>query len=275
MTLSVNGLTLSRGPRLLFASLSWKLSSSQAMVLRGNNGSGKTSLLRVLAGLTAPDRGELHWNGEHWTTLCAGQRAASLYLGHANALKDELSAAENLSEALAFDGVSVSSAMQAQALDEMGLAGRHHLPARHFSQGQKRRISLARLKLTKKPLWLLDEPTNALDNEGVALFSNLVGAHLQQGGLACIATHLPLVLGATVNELVLGEAPELRVVLMEGAVREILQVPGRGGIGRHVQDAHARPALRFHGGILRVDNVQPIDDKMVFMDAREDGRHGH
>ena len=207
MTLSVTGLTLSRGPRRLFTDLSFSLASGQALVLRGTNGSGKTTLLRVLAGLTVADGGELRWDGERWTALCASQRAASLYLGHANALKDELTAAENLAESLAFDGVAVSERQRRQSLDSMGLANRHHLPARRLSQGQKRRVGLARLALARKPLWLLDEPTNALDTEGVALFSTVVAEHLKQGGMACIASHLPLAIAAPVHELVLGGDP--------------------------------------------------------------------
>lgn len=205
MTLSVTGLTLSRGPRRLFADLSFTLAPGQALVLRGANGSGKTTLLRVLAGLTVADGGHLSWNNERWTTLCASQRAASLYLGHTNALKDELTAAENLAESLAFDGVSVAENQQRESLDSMGLAERHHLQARRLSQGQKRRVGLARLSLARKPLWLLDEPTNALDAEGVALFSKVVAEHLQHGGMACIASHLPLAFAVPVRELVLGE----------------------------------------------------------------------
>ena len=207
MTLSATGLTLSRGPRQLFAGLSFTLMPGHALVLRGANGSGKTTLLRVLAGLTVADGGDLRWNGERWTALCASQRVASLYLGHTNALKDELSAAENLAENLAFDGVKVADSLQRQCLDSMGLADRQHLPARRLSQGQKRRVGLARLALARKPLWLLDEPTNALDADGVALFSTVVAGHLQHGGMACIATHLPLALAAPVHELVLGEVP--------------------------------------------------------------------
>ncbi|MBL0122790.1 MAG: heme ABC exporter ATP-binding protein CcmA [Betaproteobacteria bacterium] len=205
MTLAATGLTLSRGPRKLFADLSFKLESGQALVLRGSNGSGKTTLLRVLAGLTVADGGHLRWNEVQWTALCASQRAASLYLGHTNALKDELTAAENLAESLAFDGVAVPENLQRQSLDNMGLAERHHLHARRLSQGQKRRVGLARLALARKPLWLLDEPTNALDADGVALFSRVVAEHLQHGGMACIASHLPLAIAAPVHELVLGE----------------------------------------------------------------------
>jgi heme exporter protein A len=206
LTLSATGLALSRGPRRLFDNLSFTLAPGSVLILRGANGTGKTSLLRVLAGLTAADAGELRWAGLRWTALCAGQRATSLYLGHANALKDELTAAENLADSLAFDGVAVAAERQAQSLDGMGLAGRHQLPARRLSQGQKRRVGLARLALAQKPLWLLDEPTNALDADGVALFSKVVADHVRQGGMACIASHLPLTLAAPMHDLVLGEA---------------------------------------------------------------------
>ena len=204
MTLSVAGLGLSRGSRALFAGLSLKLQMGDVLVLRGANGSGKTSLLRVLAGLTAADQGEVRWDDEKWTPLCASQRAKVLYLGHVNALKDELTAAENLALALAFDGVSVPAPDLSYALDLAGLAGRHQLAARRLSQGQKRRIGLARLQLSRKPLWLLDEPTNALDAEGVKLFTAMVESHLQDGGLACIATHLTLAIDAPVREMMLG-----------------------------------------------------------------------
>lgn len=202
--LSAHALGLSRGPRRLFANLTWSLSAGQALILRGANGSGKTTLLRVLAGLTAADAGEVRWNDARWTPLCAAQREASVYLGHANALKDELTASENLALALAFDGVEPDEAARAAALDAAGLGSRHHLLARRLSQGQKRRIGLARLSLSRKPLWLLDEPTNALDADGVDFFVRLLEKHLQAGGLACIATHLPLTIAATARELQLG-----------------------------------------------------------------------
>ncbi len=202
--LSVHRLSLARGPKRLFADLTWQLHAGQAMILRGANGSGKTSLLRVLAGLTAADAGEVRWRDQRWSPLCRAQRASSLYLGHANALKAELSADENLVDALAFDGIEPDVAARATALDAAGLAGRHHLPARRLSQGQLRRVGLARLALSRKTLWLLDEPTNALDVDGVAIFTALLEAHLRDGGLACVATHLPLAMSANIRELTLG-----------------------------------------------------------------------
>jgi heme exporter protein A len=198
--LKAHNLSLTRGARLLFQGLSFEVKAGDALVLRGANGSGKTSLLRVLAGLTAPDGGRATWGG------APVPRGVAIYQGHANALKDDFTAAENLADALAFDGVIASDDDQTQALEKVGLAERHHVLARRLSQGQKRRIGLARLLLANKPLWLLDEPTNALDAEGVALFEGIVNTHLARGGMACIATHLPLVLGSASRDLHLGEA---------------------------------------------------------------------
>jgi heme exporter protein A len=205
--LRVHDLSLTRGPRLLFQNLSFDVRAGEALVLRGANGSGKTSLLRVLAGLTAPDGGRATWDGDPIP------RGIAIYQGHANALKDDFTAAENLADALAFDGVVTGNDDRMQALEKTGLTGRHHVLARRLSQGQKRRVGLARLLLAntsfnnplKKPLWLLDEPTNALDAEGVALFEGIVNTHLAQGGMACIATHLPLAFGNAGRDLMLGE----------------------------------------------------------------------
>ncbi|HEX4857767.1 MAG TPA: heme ABC exporter ATP-binding protein CcmA [Usitatibacteraceae bacterium] len=205
-SLSVRGLTLSRGPRRLFADLKWDLDAGSAMVLRGPNGCGKTTLLRVIAGLTRPESGEVRLGGAPWKALNAEQRRNCLYLGHSAALKEELSVDANLSCALDCDAESVDADALAAALAAVGLGERRHLEARRLSQGQKRRVGLARLALSAKPMWLLDEPTNALDAEGVALFLRLVERHLGAGGMACIATHLPMDIGAPVREIRLGSA---------------------------------------------------------------------
>lgn len=198
--LIAHDLSLARGPRLLFQGLSFSVKGGEALVLRGPNGSGKTSLLRVLAGLTKPDSGRTTWDGG------PKLHGHAIYQGHANALKDDFTAAENLADALAFDGANANEKSQMQALEKVGLGTRRDVLARRLSQGQKRRIGLARLLLSDKPLWLLDEPTNALDNEGVALFENIVNSHLAAGGMACIATHLPLAFGDAGRELSLGPA---------------------------------------------------------------------
>ncbi len=202
--LTASGLGLTRGARALFADLSFDVEPGSALLLRGANGSGKTSLLRVLAGICAADRGEVHFGGRALRPFAAEWRAALIYSGHAEALKGDLSAAENLADLLAFDGEEAGGAACEAALMRVALADRKNLLARRLSQGQKRRISLARLSLSTKPMWLLDEPTNALDQEGVALFAAIVGEHLAKGGLACIATHLTLSLDAPVRELNLG-----------------------------------------------------------------------
>jgi heme exporter protein A len=188
--------------------LNWTLDPGQVLVVRGSNGSGKTTLLRVLAGLSTADSGEVRWNGQRWKPLCASQRESCLYIGHVNALKEELSASENLLDQLSFDGGSHDAAARLAALERVGLASRADLLARRLSQGQKRRVGLARLALAEKPLWLLDEPTNALDDEGVALFTSLVEEHLARGGIACIATHLALPMTRNIRELRLGETTE-------------------------------------------------------------------
>lgn len=199
-------LTLTRGGRPLFTNLDFAISRGEALVLRGANGSGKTSLLRVLAGLTIADGGVISWGDAVWKAASSAQRANVLYLGHANALKDELTTAENLANGLDFDGVNASVDKQHRALERVGLITRRDLQARRLSQGQKRRIGLARLLLAQKPVWLLDEPTNALDAEGVALFTEIVDEHLIRGGMACIATHLTMQIHAPVRELNLVES---------------------------------------------------------------------
>jgi heme exporter protein A len=205
-TLAAHDLRLDRGARSIINGLSFDIASGQALILRGANGSGKTSLLRILAGLTLPDAGRVVWNGGKLKALSSVWRNAALYLGHTNALKDDFTAEENLLDALSIDGIAPDPAAQLAALEKVGLRDRREVLARRLSQGQKRRVGLARLLLAlshqpRKPLWLLDEPTNALDGSGVALFTGLMRDHLQRGGIACIATHLALDLSSPVIEM--------------------------------------------------------------------------
>ena len=207
-------LRLERGSRAIISNLSFSVESGQALVLRGSNGSGKTSLLRILAGLTLPDTGYVAWRGETMKALSATWRNAALYLGHTNALKEDFSATENLHDALLIDGLKVTQMAQLSALEKVGLLDRRNVLARRLSQGQKRRVGLARLALSLshqscKTLWLLDEPTNALDEQGVSLFTGLISAHLDRGGVACIATHLKLNLASPVEELNLDAMAEV------------------------------------------------------------------
>lgn len=193
-------LALARGPRLLFRDMSFALNAGEALVLRGPNGVGKTSLLRLIAGLTAADEGTVTLAGQVMRGLNQRRRDHVLYMGHANQLKDELTARENLIAQLEMDAISPTSDEILRALDSVGLLSRRDVFARRLSQGQKRRITLARLTLSPKPLWLLDEPTNALDADGVALFSAILDAHLANGGAAVLATHLALAIRAPFRE---------------------------------------------------------------------------
>jgi heme exporter protein A len=194
--LAVDGLSLMRGDVTLFRDLTLSLPARTGLTLRGANGVGKTSLIRVLAGLTTPDAGVVRFMGREVAPHDARRRAALAYGGHANALKDDFTARENLAAQLALDGVVVDDDALDAALDRVGLGSRSQrdaVPTRRLSQGQKRRIGLARLSfLRTRPLWLLDEPTNALDHEGIAYFTELLTGYLSEGGAAVIATHLPL-----------------------------------------------------------------------------------
>jgi heme exporter protein A len=179
----------SRGAARLFRDVSFEVQGGEWVALRGANGSGKTTLLRCIAGLAHLDAGDTLWNGTPTTREREAYHASLLYAGHLPGIKDDLSAEENVHAALALRGVSASAAATRAALETVGLAARRRLPARKLSAGQRRRIGLARLLLDPAPLWLLDEPLTALDDEGQALFERQLARHLAAGGLAVIATH--------------------------------------------------------------------------------------
>jgi heme exporter protein A len=183
-----------RGPATLFTGVDFALNSGEALLVTGANGSGKTTLLRIAAGLTRPVTGTLEWRGSAVAPFDTALRAATLYIGHATALKDELTAEENLASLAALHGAAVDSVAARAALAAWSLERQHALPARVLSQGQRRRVGLARLRLTRRPLWVLDEPTTALDADGVATLHKLLAEHLAQGGIAIIATHQDLAL---------------------------------------------------------------------------------
>jgi len=187
--LEARDLACSRGTATLFRDLSFGVTPGEWVALRGANGSGKTTLLRCIAGLTRPDAGEVLWDGLAATGSQSGFRAQFVYAGHAAGIKDDLSAAENLRDTLALRAAPAAEDAMREALAQVGLDKRRHLPARRLSAGQRRRIGLARLALDPAPLWLLDEPLTALDDEGERLFSGLLERHLARGGFALIATH--------------------------------------------------------------------------------------
>lgn len=177
MSLDVQSLACARGGVRILAGVSFAVARGEALILRGPNGSGKTTLLRTLAGLTPPLSGKV-----------AAPPEGVAYAGHADGLKAQLSVAENLAFWAGVFGATGISA----AVDAFDLAELLDRPAGNLSAGQKRRLSLARLLVTGRPLWCLDEPTVSLDVDNVARFARAVGTHLAAGGAAVIATHIDL-----------------------------------------------------------------------------------
>ena len=192
--LSVSQLSCRRGSKTLFADVSFSLAPGQALHLEGDNGVGKTSLLRIVCGLSAPESGSVRW-GECTTEQDpAAFHSALFYLGHALSLKEELTALENLMADAAVAGRSLAMPQAMVALARMGLRGREHLPLRVMSQGQKRRTALARLWASQAPLWVLDEPFVALDAQAVDGLRTLLAEHVAQGGMVLFTSHQPVTL---------------------------------------------------------------------------------
>ena len=200
--LEADNLECVRGERRLFAGLTFRLEAGELLHLQGRNGSGKTSLLRMLIGLLPPESGEIRWQGEAIRTLADDFRGELCYLGHLNAIKEELTPLENLLAAARLAGEELSEDDALDALEQVGLAGREDLACKYLSQGQKRRSALARLVNEKRPLWILDEPFVALDLAAVDWLAGIISAHLQRGGLAVMTTHqLVDIPAGTVREL--------------------------------------------------------------------------
>lgn len=184
-----NDLACVRGERKLFSQLGFKLNKGELLQVQGANGAGKTSLLRMLCGLTPAASGEIRWNGTAIGELDEAYRADLLYLGHHNAIQESLTARENLQATAALAGVALDDDEAGVALRRIGLRGREDLPARFLSQGQKRRVALARLMWSKAPLWVLDEPFVALDVAALALLAETIAGHLVRGGLTVLTSH--------------------------------------------------------------------------------------
>jgi heme exporter protein A len=187
--LSAQGLTCVRGDRPLFAGVDLSVAAGEWLHVRGANGSGKTSLLRLLAGLSHPEAGQVTWDGEPIARISQDYHRALLFLGHHAAVKEELTGAENLQLSAQLDGGEIDRAEVDHALGRFGLKGREDLPVRVLSAGQKRRVLLARLMTRKAKLWVLDEPFTALDTRAVEMLGNLAREHLAQGGMAVITSH--------------------------------------------------------------------------------------
>ncbi len=183
-------LACDRGGRTVFAGLSFRISAGGLLLLRGPNGAGKTSLLRMIAGLNEPQSGSLSLRGGN-ETLTLGQQCH--FIAHQEAIKPALTVEENLGFWAGFMG----SGDIRQGLDVFGLQPLADLPAALLSAGQRRRLALSRLKLVARPVWLLDEPTNALDAVSQMRLARVMGEHLEEGGIILAATHVDLVVKAT------------------------------------------------------------------------------
>jgi heme exporter protein A len=188
--LEARELAATRGDATLFSGLAFSLAPGTLLRVTGANGSGKTSLLRALCGLLMPSAGEVRWNGENVRALREEYWKHLVYIGHADALKDDLTTEENLAFACALAGMKISASRVRAALESLGMAGRERLPARALSQGQRRRTALARLAVAESlPLWILDEPFAALDAAAVERVQSIVTGHLARGGMVVLTTH--------------------------------------------------------------------------------------
>ena len=187
--LEARALACVRGDRSLFSGLSFRLVAGDCLHVRGENGVGKTSLLRLLTGLSKPESGEVLWNTQSIFSESAYYHRELLFLGHRNALKEELSALENLQMYAALDDIKLSLDQALAALWRFGLRGRENLPVHCLSAGQKRRVIMARMLTRQACLWILDEPFNALDSNAVTELENLIAEHLATGGLLVLTSH--------------------------------------------------------------------------------------
>lgn len=188
--LNVSGLACSRGERRLFTDVGFSLDPGEWLHVQGENGAGKTSLMRLLVGLSPADAGEIRWRNE--PTPSVDFRRDLIYLGHHAAVKEDLTPLENLLLAAALDGVGLDERTALAALVRLGLRGREDLPVRVLSAGQKRRVLLARLLTRPAVIWVLDEAFNALDVAAVRLLGDLIAEHLAAGGMAVLTSHQPL-----------------------------------------------------------------------------------
>ena len=178
---------------MLFTGLTWRAEPGQLLRVTGANGAGKTTLLRTIVGLTTPAAGQVRWQDQPITAHRDAFHRELVYLGHAAALKDDLTALENLQALCALGGDAVPRSEARAALVQAGLDGREHLPARVLSQGQRRRVALARLALAgPRRLWVLDEPFNALDSAATDWLAGLLRDRLADGGIVVLTSHQPV-----------------------------------------------------------------------------------
>ena len=192
--LEVRKITCVRGERELFSGVDFLALPGQCLHIRGENGVGKTSLLRLLTGLASPESGEVLWCGYSIKKDVPEYHSKLLFLGHRDALKEDLSAIENLRMYAAIDGIMLSEQDAFDSLWRFGLRGREDLPVHCLSAGQKKRVLMARMLTRRAQIWILDEPFNALDTHAVVELQGLIAEHLQRNGLVVLTSHQPLVI---------------------------------------------------------------------------------
>jgi len=198
--LTASNLACVRGERELFNGVAIALERGSWLHVTGENGAGKTSLLRILCGLSPADSGEILWDGKEIGKLGDAFRAQLKYLGHQTPIKDELSARENLEVSAALKGTALAPDAAVAALAQMGLAGREDLPVRFLSQGQKRRVALALLLTSEATLWVLDEPFVALDAPAVGVLAEIIAKHVARGGIAVLTSHQDVSIAAAAKQ---------------------------------------------------------------------------
>jgi heme exporter protein A len=206
--LEVSNLACERGERTLFSGLTFTVAPGTLLRVAGANGSGKTSLLRIVCGLMLQAAGEVRWKGGNTRTLREEYWQALIYIGHLNALKDDLTALENIEIGAALSGHRVTRDAALAALADLGIARCAELHSRVLSQGQRRRVALARLLVSRAtPLWVLDEPFPGLDAAAVGLIGSTIARHVAEGGTVLLTTHQEVAIEAPAQRIDLGDAP--------------------------------------------------------------------
>lgn len=204
--LEISELSSVRGERVLFESLSFSVHPGEMVQVEGRNGCGKTTLLRIIAGLGESDGGKVFWNGQTIQSIREQYHQALLFLGHLTGVKRELTGYENLAfyQSLAVGKVNPDEIWT--VLARVGLAGREDIPVAQLSAGQQRRVALARLWMSRQPLWILDEPLTAIDKQGVRVLEQLFLSHTENGGMVLLTTHQDMFTQSeTLRRIKLGE----------------------------------------------------------------------
>ena len=215
-------LECTRGDRRLFQDLSLRLEEGQCLYVAGSNGAGKTSLLRILAGLLLPHHGSVQWKGRNILRAREEYGSELAFVGHLNGVKDDLTALENVRFAAALRGADASEEAALRALARMRLEDFCDVSARHLSQGQKRRLALTRLCGTERPaLWILDEPYNALDRDAVETLQEIIDLHLAAGGMVVLTAHQQVATPAGAKRLALSEETDPKAETNPNAFSEI------------------------------------------------------